>query len=201
MPIKQAAPRQHHFMQITSQQIEEIRAGKIKTFEILFNAYYPRVKSFAFGMIKDQYEAEEIAQNVFLKLWSNREKLSSDNTLSSYIFTIVQNEVYDFFREKHYSLGYQEKMLSTPQNLQYEIDSEYNIKEIKSIVNRTLQNMPPQRRTIYQMSREQFLSNDEIAKTLGLSKRPVEKHISLALATIKKNLGDFLFWLFIFFIK
>ena len=55
MPIKQAAPRQHHFMQITSQQIEEIRAGKIKTFEILFNAYYPRVKSFAFGMIKDQY--------------------------------------------------------------------------------------------------------------------------------------------------
>lgn len=106
MPIKQAAPRQHHFMQITSQQIEEIRAGKIKTFEILFNAYYPRVKSFAFGMIKDQYEAEEIAQNVFLKLWSNREKLSSDNTLSSYIFTIVQNEVYDFFREKHYSLGY-----------------------------------------------------------------------------------------------
>lgn len=186
MPIKQAAPRQHHFMQITSQQIEEIRAGKIKTFEILFNAYYPRVKSFAFGMIKDQYEAEEIAQNVFLKLWSNREKLSSDNTLSSYIFTIVQNEVYDFFREKHYSLGYQEKMLSTPQNLQYEIDSEYNIKEIKSIVNRTLQNIPPQRRTIYQMSREQFLSNDEIAKTLGLSKRTVEKHISLALATIKK---------------
>ena len=181
MPIKQVAPRQHHFMQITSQQIEEIRAGKIKTFEILFNAYYPRVKSFAFGMIKDQYEAEEIAQNVFLKLWSNREKLSSDNTLSSYIFTIVQNEVYDFF--------------------QYEIDSEYNIKEIKSIVNRTLQNMPPQRRTIYQMSREQFLSNDEIAKTLGLSKRTVEKHISLALATIKKNLGDFLFWLFIFFIK
>ena len=65
-------------------------------------------------------------------------------------------------------------MLSTPQNLQYEIDSEYNIKEIKSIVNRTLQNMPPQRRTIYQMSREQFLSNDEIAKTLGLSKRTVE---------------------------
>lgn len=99
MPIKQAAPRQHHFMQITSQQIEEIRAGKIKTFEILFNAYYPRVKSFAFGMIKDQYEAEEIAQNVFLKLWSNREKLSSDNTLSSYIFTIVQNEVYDFFEK------------------------------------------------------------------------------------------------------
>ena len=39
MPIKQAAPRQHHFMQITSQQIEEIRAGKIKTFEILFNAH------------------------------------------------------------------------------------------------------------------------------------------------------------------
>ena len=122
-------------MQITSQQIEEIRAGKIKAFEVLFKAYYPRVKDFAFGMIKNRYEAEEIAQNVFLKLWASREKLLPDHSLSSYIFTIVQNEVYDLFRDKHYSLGYQERLLSSPQNLQYEIDSEYNIKEIKEIQN------------------------------------------------------------------
>lgn len=198
---KQAAPRQHYSMQITDQHIEEIRAGKIKAFEILFNTFYPRVKSFAFGMIKNPYEAEEIAQNVFLKVWTNREKLWSAQSLSSYIFTIVQNEVYDFFRKKHCSLGYQESLLSNTPDLQYEIESEYNIKEIKSIVNRTLEEMPPQRKAIYKMSREQFLSNDEIAQRLGLSKRTVEKHISLALATIKKNLGDFLFWLFLFFIR
>lgn len=188
-------------MQITDQHIEEIRAGKIKAFEILFKSFYPRVKSFAYGMIKDPFEAEEIAQNVFLKVWTNREKLWSTHTLSSYIFTIVQNEVYDFYREKHYSLGYEENIRANTTELQYEIDSEYNIKEIKAIVNRTLEEMPPQRKAIYKMSREQFLSNDEIAQTLGLSKRTVEKHISLALASIRKNLGDFLFWLFLFFIR
>lgn len=201
MSKKQAAPRQYYSMQITNLQIEEIQAGKIKAFEILFKAFYPRVKSFALGMIKNPYEAEEIAQNVFLKVWTNREKLKSTYSLSSYIFTIVHNEVYDFFREKHYQLGYQQNIRSNIPNLQYEIDSEYNIKEIKAIVNRTLEEMPPQRRTIFKMSREQFLSNEEIAQALGLSKRTVEKHIGLALATIKKNLGDFLFWLFLFFIQ
>ena len=68
MPIKQAAPRQHHFMQITSQQIEEIRAGKIKTFEILFNAYYPRVKSFAFGMIKESIRSRGNSTKCILKV-------------------------------------------------------------------------------------------------------------------------------------
>ena len=132
-------------------------------------------------------------------MWSNREN-SSDNTLSSYIFTIVQMKFTIFF-EKNTIRSDTKKKCCLLHKITVRNRFEYNIKEIKSIVNRTLQNMPPQRRTIYQMSREQFLSNDEIAKTLGLSKRTVEKHISLALATIKKNLGDFLFWLFIFFIK
>ena len=186
---------------LTPSQIEEIRQGKIKAFEQLFNLFYPRVKNFAFGMIKNQDEAEEIAQNVFMKLWINRLNLSTDNSLSSYIFTIVQNEVYDFFRDKYYSLHYRESILSKAGIPEYEIDSEYNIKEIKEIVSTTLESMPEQRRLVFRMSREQFLTNDEIATKLGLSKRTVEKHISLALATIKRNLGDFLFWLFIFFIR
>ncbi len=65
----------------------------------------------------------------------------------------------------------------------------------------TVDAMPEQRRLVFRMSRWQFLSNDEIAVRLGISKRTVEKHISLALAEIRRKLGEFLFFLFIFLIS
>ncbi|NDV46584.1 RNA polymerase sigma-70 factor [Paludibacter sp. 221] len=187
--------------QLSKHQIEEIRQGKIAAFEDLFNLFYSRVKNFAQGMIKNEDTAEEIAQNVFMKVWMNREKLSADLSFSSYIFTITQNEVHDYFRSKYYFLHYQESLQKVDSKLEYEIDSEYNIKEIKELVNTTLLSMPEQRKLVFKLSREKFLTNDEIAQKLNISKRTVEKHISLALATIKKNLSDFLFWIFIFFIQ
>lgn len=191
----------HDNTHLTKQQIDDIRSGKIAAFEILFDMFYMRVKHFAQGMIKSEDAALEIAQNVFMKIWMNREKLSSDLSLSSYIFTIAQNEVHDYFRNQYYFFNYQESLRMADPKQEYEIDSEYNIKEIKEVVNKTLETMPDQRKLIFKMSREQFLSNEEIARRLGISKRTVEKHISLALATIKENLSDFLFWIFLFFIR
>lgn len=188
--------------ELTKEEIEEIRSGNIKAFERLFNLYYLRVKNFTLGIIKNPDDAEEIAQNVFLKLWMNRQTLSDHLSINSYIFTITQNEVYDLFREQHYSLLYRESFVQTVDSeIKDEIEAEYNVKEIKEIVTKTIESMPEQRRLVFKLSREQFLSNDEIAEKLNLSKRTVEKHISLALASIRRNLGDFLFWLFIFLIR
>jgi len=188
--------------ELTKEDIEGIRSGNIKAFERLFNLYYLRVKNFTLGIIKNTDDAEEIAQNVFLKLWMNRQTLSEHLSINSYIFTITQNEVYDLFREQHYSLQYRESLTQTINSeIEDEIEAEYNVKEIKNIVAKTIESMPEQRRLIFKLSREQFLSNDEIAEKLNLSKRTVEKHISLALTSIRKNLGDFLFWLFIFLIR
>lgn len=188
--------------ELTKEVIEGIRSGNIKAFERLFNLYYLRVKNFALGIVKNTDDAEEIAQNVFLKLWMNRQTLSDHLSINSYIFTITQNEVYDLFREQHYSLVYRESLAQTVDSeIKDEIEAEYNVKEIKEIVTKTIESMPEQRRLVFKLSREQFLSNDEIAEKLNLSKRTVEKHISLALASIRRNLGDFLFWLFIFLIR
>lgn len=187
--------------QLTDKQIDDIRKGRVQAFEVFFDLFYLRVKHFAFGMIKNEDNAMEIAQNVFMKIWMNREKLSAELSLSSYVFTIARNEIHDYFKSQYYFLDYQESLRDADNNQGYEIDSEYNINEIKEIVSNTVNKMPDQRKLIFKMSREEFLSNDEIANRLGISKRTVEKHISLALATIKKNLSDFMFWVFVFLIR
>ena len=87
---------------MTERHIEEIRRGSIKAFEVLFNEYYHKVKSFAFGMLKNELEAEEVAQVVFTKVWISRDRIVSSKSLSAYIFTITRNEVVDFFRADFY---------------------------------------------------------------------------------------------------
>lgn len=69
--------------------IENIRKGNINAFEHLFNQYYLKVRNFAFGFVKQMDMAENIAQNVFMKIWIGRENLVPDKSIDSYIFTIV----------------------------------------------------------------------------------------------------------------
>lgn len=180
--------------------IEEIRRGSIKAFELLFNEYFPVVKSFALGFLKSEAEAEDVTQVVFTKLWMYRDRLSTEKSLNNYIFTVTRNEVNDYFRNKHYFSNFCTSYVSSPRPGFYEMDSDYDIKEIQEILDETISAMPEQRKKIFIMSRRQFLSNDEIAEKLGLSKRTVEKHISLALAAIRSRLGDFFLWLLIFLV-
>ena len=155
-------------------------------FSEIFRRYDKRVYPFVLKMIKTVSVAEEITQEIFIKLWFNRAKLNDVKNPSSYIFTIAANHTLDQIRKK---LN-ERKMLNRLSAILKD-DSSNNAEEsmlyrdCEALVEQALRHLPPQQKKIYALSRQYGLNNEEIARQLNLSPNTVRNHLSEALKTIR----------------
>ncbi|ADV43842.1 RNA polymerase sigma-70 factor [Bacteroides helcogenes] len=170
---------------------------KKKKFEQFFIANFPKAKAFAWKILKSEEDAEDIVQDVFVKLWDNPEIWEHRELWSSYVYAMVRNAIFNFLKHKSVECNYRE--LVAQENISiFEIDIHEQIyaKEIGLLVKLALNDMPRQRKRVFVMSRKGGMSNQEIAERLKLSVRTVERHIYLALQDLKKII---LIALFLFF--
>lgn len=168
-------------------------------FRLLFEHYYPAVKAFSFGIVHNDYHAEEIAQNVFIGLWVKRVQIDPDKNFSGFIYRLARNEVVDYFRrESRFMSTIAMEMAPDIKQTQTAIESEIDTSLIRTRLDNYVETLPEQRRKVFVMSRYQGLSNSEIAEKLSLSKRTVERHLNIVLNDLKQQLGDFNLWLLAF---
>ena len=151
----------------------------------MFLLYYPKVKTFIYSLLDNEEEAEDLAQDTFIKLWTARTQLSQVQNINAYIYQTAKHVLYTFLDKKTntHTVGI-DSVQDTPSLEQVE-EIVYS-HELESLINRAIDNMPPQRKQIFCMSRKQGISNEEISQRLNISKRTVETHISIALATLRK---------------
>lgn len=161
--------------------------GDILAYERIFHKYWPMVLNFIRGMLKDGTAAEDIAQNIFMKLWLNRMTLDSRLSLKNYLCVLAKNEVLNVLRSKaHTSLSFQPTVPEAPTG---ETEDWVSFAETNANIAKNVDNLPPRRRMIFRLSRYGHLSNEEIALKLNLSVRTVEKHIELALKDLRKSMN------------
>lgn len=156
-------------------------------FERTFRAMYPKVKAFAFKMLKSGAEAEDTAQEVFAKLWKNPQILEREEALPGYIYSMTRNHILNIVKHQAVQIDFKEYAVHW-QNYCNSEDMVHNsvyANEIALLTMMTVKAMPEQRRKVFIMSRSEGLGNEEIAKRTGLSQRTVERHIYLALKELK----------------
>ncbi len=171
--------------------VSRLKADDARALDLLYDRYYFRLYRFCKGLIKLEDEVDDILQNVFLKIWLNRFKITTAETFTAYIFTITKNAVVSFIRahEKDIKLrmGLQENQIL----YDFETESKIEYEEMEQKVNSLLEQLPETTKTIYEFSRKQGLSNKEISNKLGVSVKTVEYHITKTLKVFKENLKDF----------
>ncbi len=153
----------------------------------IYRAFYGKVFTFVLSLVKSKANAQDITQNIFMKLWKNRKNLEHINSMDDYLFILSKNACMDYFRKasrkKEISTDVFDEFLlsrivSSPEK---RIDAISDIEELRHVI----ESLPSKRRDIFIMSRFDGLSNDEIASVLGVSKKTVENQISLATKKIK----------------
>ena len=173
--------------------------GSIKAFEQMFMRYYPRFYGLALGLVKDEWVAEDVVQNVMMKVWLRRATLKEDESLYVYIYVLVKYEVLNYFRSKRTRLAERLSAQNLPDIADAGIEEAFRQAELQKALDDAIEELPPRRRDIFRMSRFEYMTAKEIAGRTGLSVRTVEKHIELALRDLRSRLSPFLFFLTFFF--
>lgn len=159
-------------------------------FSRIFFYYTGLLQPYILSMTRSTTASEEIIQDLFLHLWLNREKLEEIENYRAYIFTASNNRVYTWLKKRAREWRLQQeagsRLATTGQTTEETIDW----RESMSLIEKAVELLPPQKKLIYRLSRDQGLSHDQIAERLGLSKNTVKNHIVEALRLIRKQLED-----------
>jgi RNA polymerase sigma-70 factor (ECF subfamily) len=176
---------------ITDQEIVgRIRKGDVDQFESLFRSSYASLVRYAKTIIKDQDASEEIVQDLFFRLWKDKERIRIKSSLNGYLFRSVHNKCLHFIDHRRIVERHVEEM-STHQPENQESPSDIlNYKELQAKIATILERLPERCGTIFCMSRFEGLKYSEIAEKLSISIKTVESNMGRALKEFRKALTE-----------
>lgn len=168
--------------------LENISKGDNEAFRTLFDAFFPKVKVFLVKFLKDDKLAEDIAQDIFAKVWTMRASLPEIRSFNTYLYRMTKNSALNYFRDRKTIVDISELAILDDAD----IEQEYYSKEKELLIRLIVDQMPVQRRNIFMMSRYQGMSNEEIATNLSISKHTVENNLSISLKELREVMLAFI---------
>jgi len=167
-----------------------IKEGDEKAFEALFRDYYPFLCMYCTRLLKDASAAEEIVQELFVRLWEKRSQTIIDTSVKNYLFRAVKNHCLNYIKHSHIKNEYNRKMLEASELSSFETEEPDT--DLIKIIDESIASLPDKRREIFRLNREEGLKYREIAEKLNISIKTVETQMGLALKTLREKLRDFL---------
>lgn len=174
---------------------EAIKASDTEAYEVLFRAEYENVKYFIRHYVHDGPESEDLAQETFASLWTNRDRIDPQRNIRSFLFTIARNRALNHLTMLRTRLT--DPLEKSSVNLAIEsLDSDAIISRIdaldmKRIIDLVYRRMPELTRKIFIMNRDENMTYEEIAESTGLSVKKVEYNMVKALKQFRSKLSVF----------
>ncbi|MGV8093082.1 MAG: RNA polymerase sigma factor [Mangrovibacterium sp.] len=170
--------------------IKRFAEGDMRAFDSIYAIFNPKLQRFVFTLVKTETDTEEIVQEVFVKLWENRERLKKFTSFENYLFTIAYHTTVSLLRKRAKEIQYVEYIKSIQIEVEDFSDNEtFNKDEIHETLDLLIEKMPERQREVFKMKHFQSCSYKEIADNLNISVNTVENHIVKAHKFLKENLG------------
>lgn len=154
----------------------------------LFRQYKNKLYSFIFHLSGSATIAEDVLQDVFLKIWRDRDQLTGIDNFNAYLYRMAQNTAINVLRrQSREALLLNEMQRLAPEGVQG--DEPLAAKEVRTALQQAINDLPPQQRKVYQLGQEHGLSYEQIAGSLGISTSTVRNHMVQALKAIREYIA------------
>jgi RNA polymerase sigma-70 factor (ECF subfamily) len=165
---------------------------KEKEFTFIYQSNYKKLLLFCIKFVKSRELAEEIVQDSFITLWEKFDDINSKERISSYLYTIVNNRMVDSFRKMNSFEKVKAEVKHSMEESYDHIEAEITDKDYTNAINKAIELLPEKRKKIFVLSREENLSNDQIAEQLSISPFTVKNQLENAVKQLKYQLQLFM---------
>lgn len=158
-----------------------------------FNIYYQKLIWFALLFVKNQNAAEEVVSDVMLSIFNKRKKLAESDNIEGYIFISVKNQSLKYLRKYKRQVSLDDFESEANFLLTTSVSPEYKMleNEFYGVIKTTLDSLPPKRKLVFRMIKEEGLKYQDVANLLNISVKTIETHMGLALKTLHKNIEKY----------
>ncbi|WP_343303915.1 RNA polymerase sigma-70 factor [Chitinophaga niabensis] len=164
-----------------------VAEGNENAFAVLFNNYYNQLGDFIIRIAESEDIAQEIVQDVFLKIWINRQALAQVDSFKAYLFTVARNHAFNCLKQtarlRNRQKAYEYYELQTTSHYEEPASA-----DVLQLVEKAVELLPPRQRSVFLLSRKEGISHELIARKLNISHETVKKHMVLALRFLRDHL-------------
>lgn len=167
--------------------LRQLKRGDENALDLIYRQYWEGLFFYSYHLLKDKHACEDVIQDLFVRLWENREQLDVRLSLKAYLYASCRYALYKLIRKEQvrediFDAIYERLHTETAYG---SLEHKELVQQINVIVN----GLPPKCREVYELSRKENLSHKEIGERLGISVKTVENHINRALKELKQSLG------------
>lgn len=161
-----------------------------RAFDQIYTRYFSSLYTYAFKVLQDKEECQDTIQDLFIWLWENKSNLEHIENLHGYLIASVK---YKLVRAVQTSRRHTQIIAAQISKVSSSCSSnDYEVKELKRVITDIIALMPERSKEVLTLSRQQYLSNKEIARKLGISEKTVENHLTISLRRLRTELGRIL---------
>ena len=172
--------------------------GEELAFEKIFKSNHGQIVGFCNQFITDWDKAQSLAQEAFINLWLNREKIETLNGIKAFLYTYAKSSCLNYIRHRKIISKYEDSQLQSKEDqLNREVLESFDFNsleftELEELIMRSINELPAQCRRVFMLSRFEGKKNKEIADDLDISVKSVEANITRALKTLRTDLAEYL---------
>jgi RNA polymerase sigma-70 factor (family 1) len=164
--------------------IKGIKNGDSKAYSFMVDHYHNKLCVYAYHLTNDKDISKDIVQNVFVNIWTIRQKLKDEFAVKSYLYRSVYNEFLNQERSRRHTVSLDKKSIEALSSI-LEDEDEKSLDRLLHLVKKEIENLPPKCKEIFILSKNEGLTNIEIAEYLNVSVKAVEAQITKAFVLLR----------------